>query len=253
MSSRRSTTGIDVTEEFPHLKNAPVVEAVVEWRGEPGVEMEVEPLLDRLKERFPKYVIQPIHDVEARIAGTDSGVEVAKRSQHTGYRLVSEDGCIVCQLRRNAVAVSRLAPYMGWEGFLREAAAFRDVFIDWLAPRQFSRLGVRSINKIAVSPRKSIEKIVQGAPSPWKSFGLESSTFFHQDTILWPDSPYGVRLVRAMDVEGESKSKVLFIDIDITLEDSTSLEEADDRMAEMRFLKNRVFFSTVRDAEKQFG
>lgn len=253
MSRRRPATEIDVAVEFPQLGRAPVVEAVVEWRGEPGVEMEPQALLAKLKDRFPDYKIQPIHDVEARIAGSEAGVEVAKRSQHTGYRLASEDGCIVCQLRLNAVAVSRLAPYTGWEKFLSVASKFRDAFVEWLAPRQFSRLGVRSINKIAVSPGKSLEKVVEGIPSPWKSFGLESSTFFHQDTILWPDSPYGVRLVRAMDVEGESKSRVLFIDIDITLEDSTPLEESDARMAEMRFLKNQVFFSTVRNAEKQFG
>jgi hypothetical protein len=46
---------------------------------------------------------------------------------------------------------------------------------------------------------------------------------------------------------------VLFLDVDISLEATVQLDGADWSMKEMRYLKNRVFFSTVRNAKKRFG
>ena len=46
---------------------------------------------------------------------------------------------------------------------------------------------------------------------------------------------------------------MLFFDIDISLDEAVQLDEADRRIEEMRFLKNRVFFSTVKNAKKRFG
>jgi glycosyltransferase involved in cell wall biosynthesis len=89
--------------------------------------------------------------------------------------------------------------------------------------------------------------------APWKDFGLESTSFFHQDTVRWPGTAYGVRLVRAMDPGEPGEVGILLLDIDISLEESVELGDADRRIAEMRFLKNRVFFSTVRNPKHRFG
>ena len=247
------STAIDVTREFPALGHAPVVEAVVEWRAEPSVTMKSAELRPILEQLFPGCAIQPLRHVHATIAEGESGVQVAESTEQTGFRIVSEDGRIVGQIRPNGVAVSRLEPYAGWDEFLPRAKQLLRVFLECFKPTHYSRLGVRSISRIPLAAGERLADVTRGAASPWKNFGLESTSFFHQDTMRWPGTGYGVRLVRAMDTGDPNDVGVLFFDIDISLDEAVQLDEADRRIEEMRFLKNRVFFSTVKNAKKRFG
>jgi hypothetical protein len=56
-----------------------------------------------------------------------------------------------------------------------------------------------------------------------------------------------------MDPGEPGEVGILLLDIDISLEEAVELVDAERRIAEMRFLKNRVFFSTVRNPKYRFG
>lgn len=253
MAKKLVSTDIDGGHRFPQLARPPVVEAVVEWRAEPTATMDSAELRVELERLFPDAAIQPLRHVHATIAEGESGVEVAETSEHTGFRVACEDGRIVCQIRSNGVAVSRLEPYTGWDDFLPKARPFLRVFLDHFKPNHYSRLGVRSISKFTVLTSEAVRDVTKGIATPWKDFGLESTSFFHQDTVRWPGTAFGVRLVRAMDPGEPGEVGILFLDIDISLEESVDLGDADRRIAEMRFLKNRVFFSTVRNPKHRFS
>jgi uncharacterized protein (TIGR04255 family) len=247
------STAIDTGHQFPTLARAPIVEAVVEWRAEPTVTTASAELRPSLERSFPGYSIQPLRHVHATIAGDENGVQLSETSEQTGFRIVSDDERIVCQIRPNCLAVSRLEPYTGWDEFLPRAKPFLDVFLACFKPTHYSRLGVRSISKIAFGPGDAAGKVFKAVARPWKDFGLESTSFFHQDTVRWPGTAYSVRLVRAMEPGEPGDFPVLFLDVDISLEATVQLDGADWSMKEMRYLKNRVFFSTVRNAKKRFG
>lgn len=247
------STQINVKHKFPTLEHAPVVEAVVEWRAEPTVTLAFAELRATLEQSFPDASIQPLRHVHATIAGGENGVQVSDTSEQTGCRIVCEDGRIVCQIRSNGVAVSRLEPYTGWDEFLPRAAPFLKLFLDHFKPTHYSRLGVRSISRITVDAGEGVADVIKGAARPWKDFGLVSTSLFHQDTLRWPGTAFGVRLVRAMEPGEPGDIRVLFLDIDISLEETVQLDEADHQIEEMRYLKNCVFFSTVKNAEKRFG
>jgi uncharacterized protein (TIGR04255 family) len=253
MSKKPLSTEIDVAIKFPPLARPPVVEAVVEWRAEPTTTVDSESLRAALGRAFPDAVIQPLRHLNATLADGEHGIHVSETATQTGFRIACEGARIVCQIRPNGVAVSRLEPYTGWDEFLPKAAPFLQLFLDHYKPTHYSRLGVRSISRITFAIGETVRDVAKGMASPWKDFGLESAAFFHQDTVRWPGTSYGVRLVRAMDPEEPGESGILFLDIDISLEDSVELGDADCRIAEMRFLKNRVFFSTVRNPRERFG
>lgn len=254
MSKPRLSTAIDVGHKFAHLTRAPIVEAVIEWRAEPTVAITSDEMRPVLVERFAGCSIQPLRHLHATIAGDETGVQVSEQTQQTGFRIVSEDARVVCQIRSNCVAVSRLEPYEGWNEFLPRARPFLEVFLAQFNPTHYSRLGVRSISRISVDVAKDAANVAKGLARPWEDFGLESASFFQQDTLRWPGTAYGVRLVRAMDESSEPGDKgSLFLDIDVSLEETVPLDEADQRLEEMRFLKNRVFFSTVKKARTRFG
>ncbi|MBM4056985.1 MAG: TIGR04255 family protein [Planctomycetes bacterium] len=247
------SAAIDVRHTFPALAHAPVVETVVEWRAEPTVTVKIDEMRPRLEQLFKGYSIQPLRHLQTTIAASEHGVGVAEAVEQSGYRVVSADGHVVGQILPNGVAVSRLEPYAGWEEFLPRARPFLTAFVMAAQPTTYSRLGVRSISKIPLAVGKGVATFMKGVGRPWSDFGLESTSFFHQDAVRWPGTAYGVRLVRAMDPSEAGDLGVLFLDIDISLEETIPLDEADQRLEEMRFLKNRVFFSTVRNAEAHFG
>lgn len=253
MSKPRVSTAIDVAYEFDHLANAPIVEAVIEWRAEPTVVIAHDAMRPVLAQSFPSCSIQPLKLLHATIAGDETGVQVSEQTEQTGFRIVSEDARVVCQIRSNCVAVSRLEPYEGWNTFLPTARPFLQVFLAQFRPKHYSRLGVRFISRIAVEVAESAADVAKGLARPWEDFGLESTSFFQQDTLRWPGTAYAVRLVRALDERNEPGDKgSLFLDIDISLEEAVPLDEADQRLEEMRFLKNRIFFGTIKNACTRF-
>jgi uncharacterized protein (TIGR04255 family) len=247
------SAALDHGDEFPHLSRSPLVETVLEWRAEPIAQVSPENVKEFLAERFNGYSILRTHDVEATIAQGKEGLEVAEKSEHSGFRLASEDGRVVCLLRFNGVAVSRLAPYCGWSEFIMQARPFRDAFLEMFKSSHFSRLGVRSINRVTVPPNKSLRGILRGFSNPWDKIGLGASAFFHQDSLRTLDSDYGVRVVRAMDPAVDGEDRNFYVDIDVTYQGCVSPEESDERMAQMRSLKNRVFFHIVPNAVRRFG
>jgi uncharacterized protein (TIGR04255 family) len=244
MAKKLTSTVIDHEQEFPQLARPPIVEAVVEWRAEPTATIDFAELRVELERVFPDAAIQPLRHLHATLADGEHGIQVSETSTQAGFRIACEDGRIVCQMRSNGVAVSRLEPYTGWDDFLPKAQSFLRVFLNQFKPTHYSRLGVRSISKVTVLPGETVHNVMKGTATPWKDFGFESSSFFHQDAVRWPKTDYGVRLVRAMDPGEPGEGGVLFLDVDISLEEAVDLGEV---------LKNLVFFSTVRNPKKRFG
>jgi len=253
MAKKLISTAIDIGYAFPTLKQAPVVEAVVEWRADGKANVDSSDLRAALEHSFPGASIQPLRHVHATFAERDGGVQVSETSEQTGFRVVCEDTRIVGQIRPSGVAVSRLEPYTGWDEFLPLARPFLAVFLEKFQPSHYSRLGVRSISRITVAAGEVASDVTKGSATPWKDFGLESAAFFHQDSLRWPGTDYVVRLVRARDPGEPGDDGILFLDIDISLEKRVEFEDTERLIAEMRFLKNRVFFSIVRNPKRRFG
>lgn len=85
--------------------------------------------------------------------------------------------------------------------------------------------------------------------------GLSQGLFFHQDTFRVERFPYQINWVRTVQRYKENE-KVLIVDIDASTEGIASLEREVllRHLAEMRFLKNNLFFSSMTEqALKQFG
>jgi len=79
-------------------------------------------------------------------------------------------------------------------------------------------------------------------------------SFFHQDTIPLKGYPYEVRLIRAMQPAAEKtgSKRVLIVDIDVSTKEAVALENLDRTLDELRYIKNKVFFTYMKDADKHF-
>lgn len=125
---------IDPNTKFPHLPDAPIVEAVLHWKAPAGKTLDKETVQSQLRQRFPKYNCkdQQQHQLEAEIQKSPEKVELRHHSRWDGFRLTCQDpkDPYVVQFGPNGVVFSHLAKYTCWETFQREGIQFWDAFLD---------------------------------------------------------------------------------------------------------------------------
>ncbi len=251
---RPITFKIDVAEKFKRLPNAPIVEAVIQWQAKPTQTLEKAALLRDLKERFPKFQTQVQQGLEAEIENSPQGMEFRQRSKWDGFRLTSEDHKYVCQFKQNTVVFSRLAPYEGWDSLSQAAAPFWQAFLDVAQPGGVDRIGVRFISQVNLKDGEKVSDYVDQVPAPLERIGLASDAFLHQDTFDLPELPFRLNLVQTIQPpEPPLIQKSLIVDIDVSTTEATPLESVESRLQEMRFIKNKVFFSFMKNAETKFS
>lgn len=247
---------IDTARAFPKLLNAPIVEAVIQWQAVPTISFEEWTLSEELKRRFATFDCQALHEhqVEAEINGAQHGMEVRQRSQWNGFRLTSADKKYVCQFKPNTVIFSRLAPYEDWGRFVSAATPFWKTFLELAAPVAVDRIGVRFISQVKLKDNEDPSEYIVQSPSPLSNIGLSSETFFHKDSTEIQGYPYRLNLVRVIQpAQPPVTCRSLIVDIDIVTTDSMMLDSVEAKLPEMRYLKNLVFFSIMRDAETKFS
>jgi uncharacterized protein (TIGR04255 family) len=133
----------------PKLPKAPLVEAVCEIRMDPSVPWDLT-IPGRL---FDK--LQPMFSERKQTAGVEFTVK-ALETPETGYRQIeqlhflSKDGKDVVQVREHSVAISRLAPYMGWENFKPVVMDVLSKLVAIASNSAIARMGLKYINRIAI-------------------------------------------------------------------------------------------------------
>jgi uncharacterized protein (TIGR04255 family) len=246
---------IDLNQTFETLKNAPIVEAVIQFNAPPSIPFLQPELKETLDKSFTAYTIHDLMQCEADIQSTmDGSVAMHHRSHWDGFRIQSQDGKHICQWKRNCLVFSRLQPYVGWTEFVDAVTPFWTKYREIGEPPIIEGLGVRFISQIPLKENEKPSMFVKQVPPPLKGLGLRSASFFHQDTIPLSGYPYEVRLIRAMQpaAEATGSKRVLIVDIDVSTTVAVTLDELDRSLAEMRHIKNKLFFTYMKNAEERF-
>jgi uncharacterized protein (TIGR04255 family) len=246
---------IDLHEKFVSLSNAPIVEAVLQFNAPPSVAFQQVELKELLANEFSGFEIQDQMQHETGFqSSADGNIAMHHRSQWDGFRLNSTDGKFICQWKRNCLVVSRLQPYENWSTLLSAAIPFWTAYRNSGDPAIIEGVSVRFISKIPLKENEKASRYVQKVPPPLIGLGLSADAFFHQDTIPLKGYPYEVRLIRAMQPAAEKTGsrRVLIVDIDVSTTEAVTFENLDRTLNELRYIKNKVFFTYMKDADKHF-
>lgn len=245
---------IDLTEQFPTLQHAPIVEAVIQFTAPPRTVIEPPALRKILEEQCGGYKVSDQVQFEAGLTGAPGNMEVRQKTQWDGFRLTSEDGKHICQWKRNCLVFSRLQPYVSWPRFMEAALPFWELYEKTGEPQLIEGIGVRFISQLPLRDGERPSEYVQKVPLPLKGLGLRSESFFHQDTIPVRGYPFEVRLMRAMQPAAESSGcrQQLIVDIDVSTTVAVTVAELKITLEQMRYIKNKVFFGYMKDAEQRF-
>lgn len=249
---------IDFNETFPPLPGAPIVEAVIHWRARAEAKLELDQLRQELVNRLPEYAeVRPQHEIqitgEIAVKGATADSQIMQRTQWRGFRLQREDEPFVAQFTFNGLVFSRLAPYDRWETFEAEALRLWDIFVELMAPAALQRLGVRFINRIELFRGEEPSRYLRIAKETTIVIDLPVETFLHRDVYAVPGTPYRINLVRTIQPPDKpDETRGLILDIDVFAEELGELEREPlvQRLAEMRWLKNKAFFSCITEQAK---
>lgn len=247
----------DYNEQFPTLNSAPIVEAILHWQAVATSNFFEANYLCALKEYFPDYDVQPQHNLTTGIQGSDKGIVINHSNVVQGARIQKKQGIggldFACQFLRNGVIFSKLAPYKDWGDFQERANEFWEHFKVVGKPLEISQLSTRFISQVPIISAEDSNRYVGPNCAPLSMLGLSANSFYHQDTILLTNKPYGINAVRAVQTSSDGKEN-LIVDISaFTTSVLTEIEETETPLQDLRFLKNKVFYSVIKDPISNFG
>ena len=239
---------INLQEKFPHLSKAPIVEAVLDIRVVPSVAWNESTLQTELKQRLPDF---PKHETmrSAKFqlpAGT--AAPAVEDFGCTGFKLHSSDNPHIVQFNKGSFVFSRLKPYADWEQFSRSALRLWAVYCELLKPSEIRRIGLRFINRVAIQqPTIELADYYKYPPASIKELNWPSGGFLHHDVMQIPETAYSVNVIKTIqNVPGEIG---LLLDIDVFTQNHFTYNELRiiECVEEMRWVKNKIFFSSLTD------
>jgi uncharacterized protein (TIGR04255 family) len=242
---------INVAEKFDHLPHAPITEAIIQVRGRVLAPWEENSTLTRLKSALPDY---PNRE-SVRTIQQDLTLSPDAQPETTPVIDLGWSGAVfrnnarthVANFHRDAFSFSRLAPYETWGQFSAEALRLYQIHLDYSQLTQAQRIGLRFVNEFdaPVDSFNIADFFTQPLPVAHTELPLPRALFFHRDTFIVPDYPYGITVTRTL--QPASPAPKLILDIDVFTSEPFSAEPAQvrARLDEMRWLKNKIFFGSL--------
>ncbi|MBU6400955.1 MAG: TIGR04255 family protein [Verrucomicrobia bacterium] len=242
-----------MNENFPHLANAPIVEAILDFRVRLPAGFEVA----RFKQLHPQFqadypTVEDRKLVEHKIEQSPGKMPSHSTKDHgvIGYFFRSVDKANIVQFRRDGFTFNRLKPYTSWEQVFPEATRFWRIYVEACRPVEVSRIAVRCINRLML-PGLQVEfgDYLTAPPALPKQMPPFVSGFVSRVVINDPDSNTAAAVVQALEPPVESRYLPVILDIDVFQENVSSLgaDELLARFEKLREMKNRAFFGSITD------
>ncbi len=243
---------IDRSEPFPHLSQAPVVEAVIEFRTPATSNIEEGSSRGHFESRLTGYAFLDSSRLFQHHSFFEEGAWKTKVEDigWKGMRFQSDDETRILQLNRDGFVFSRLAPYTDWSTFCDEALALWEVFRAVASPTDVQRTGLRYINRIPLPPGSTdLDRVLQKGPTLPEGLPLPVLEFHQQETLVVLETAYLIRLARSMApiLPGTDPALGIIVDIDVFCGRATepTTEVLRPILEDLRWLKNKAFFGTL--------
>ena len=221
-------------------KNPPITESIIEIQPKANISLKtIDKFQHKLAKRYP--VQQQLMSTTINIKAHDA---VDAQARKEGIRLASSDGADIVVIKNNSFAVSRLAPYVGWDLLLETFKSAYDVLLKVSDARGAGRLGIRYINRIDVPNPSGTLRIED-------YMNLSINTPDDEDLIsryslqaVFPHAESGAQIIvnSALVPPVLIQTTSFILDIDVGMETSRiEAPEIFEKFASMRELKNKSF------------
>ena len=242
-----------------HLRNAPITEALIDFRvsqlGKPLNEASLDLLKPGLQERYPTWQRQDF--VEARIEVKGPSIrQDATDKQFRGFLFRARDERSIAQFRVDGFTYNRLKPYPSWEDILPEAISLWRLYVETAAPVLVTRTAVRYINHLRLPfPERGLIQYLAAPPVAPEGYPRFLSGFLTRVTLHEPEEGLAAIVTQASEQGLEAAHLTIILDID-AFSDMEFIPGSDrllSMLERLRALKNGIFFgSLTEDAVRLF-
>ena len=241
---------IDLTESFPLLSRAPIVEAVIGVSARAGTLWEEAAISEQLKSRLPEYPSVHSHreiQHELKFTADAQSEQVVHDMGWHGLRCESVDKLNIAQFNRDGFSFSRLKPYESWGQFHQEGLRLFRLYNEVAQPPEIQRVGLRFINRIEfLQGGMKLEDFLKDPPKLPRDMDVPLEYFMHHNTLTVPGHPYGINLVQTVQSTQGTEGWGLILDIDVfTTELIVNPALFEQHLTNMRWLKNKAFFGSI--------
>ena len=240
--------------EVRHLNNAPITEAIIDFRVKLPPEFNVEAfrkLKKTIGDRFPKVEERKLFSSQLRIKKGKPQPPSAEYHGVQGYFFRPEDDKKVAQFRIDGFTFSLLKPYTHWEEMFAEARELWEMYCGIAQPEAVTRLAVRYINHINIPlPVDDLSDYFTASPIIPDNIQGVISGFLSKIIVYDQEMDVFTNIVQALEksrIPDKYITVVLDIDSFKTGDFNVSNGEMWNIFANLHNLKNQIFFNSITD------
>lgn len=242
-------------ERMSKLKNAPIVEAVldIECDMPPTFQLAgLEPVArDAFRAEYPKF--RPAFMLEHRIeTKAESQPQMSSLQSLRALQFLHDDEKQLLQIGQNGFSFNKLAPYSTLDDYLPEMKRTWNLFAKIASPVQIRAIRLRYINRISLpleGEGKSVElkDYLSNGPHLPDSVKLRFLGFFNQHAAVDVETGNHVNIIlAAQPVENNMFPLILDITVESAkVSEPSSWGEILDQIESLRRLKNSIFYNTI--------
>jgi uncharacterized protein (TIGR04255 family) len=230
-----------------YLRNAPIAEAVIDFRVVPQEQVSAETFADLRSAIGEKYTREAsIRSIEARF-GVVRGTPLEPWQMQTdlGYRY--KTATEIAQFRVDGFTFSKIAPYTTWGVVSREAFRLWKVYVDAARPRQVSRVAVRYINRMRLPDVQNLGEYLEAPPQLPGPIPQRIREFLTRVYVEDDGRNASAVIVQVLEPRIDPNAISLLLDIDAFRELNESPDDPGllSVFGLLRELKNEIFFATI--------
>jgi uncharacterized protein (TIGR04255 family) len=236
------------------LRNAPLVEALLDIRVEPAAGLDLSTLekaADALGARYKRKGVRRHAGIEVHVDQSQEAATAKVGTTREGFVMHDESGKRVVQILLGGFTQNVLKPYSNFENLVDEARRNWATYVDVARPQRIIRTALRYINdlRIPAAPEVRFEDYLPFVPKIPEGVAQTTSDFATRMTIH--DDRIDAKVVVAQLFQGtvDEDGVQVILDIDAISEMEMSVDDSAlwTNFDKLRKLKNDVFFSYTTD------
>lgn len=233
--------------KIQHLKNAPIIEAILDIRVKPSPRVKHDNLAAahlKINNRFP--IKEALLTKKFTFKFEKEGKPHPKHDEtQTGYLFKNQEEEKLVQYRLDGFTYNKLKPYKTWEKMRDEAKELWNLYVELAEPEAVTRIALRFINKVEFS--LPIEDILTAPPAVPESLPQELSSFLTRVTIREPKIEAAAILTQAFEGVEKNNYIPIILDIDVfkVYDFDPKADTIWDSLEQLRDFKNDIFFECL--------
>jgi len=230
--------------EYPHLKNAPIREAIIDIRVKHRPNFSISEFRDIHKFLKPDYPLMEERKATIFHLQADSiPQELKQESELDGIAFLREDRKELVQFTKHGFTFNKLEPYTDWDDILTKTKKAWSIYLEKSKPVSINRIATRFINNLVFPLPVDLGKYLTNPPNVPVSGPHLFSNSLNRITLI--DESKNISVHFTQIIETKEGTAAIIIDLDAFKDSDIDVDYLWVDFKNLRDMKNKLFFSSL--------